>query len=472
MPSKTPSPAAAGSKVLRLMPSVDECLGALGGEQVLGGLNRALIVEAVRAAQTALREQASAGRLEGELTRADILGRIVTAARGSLLQEPSAWQPLINATGVVIHTNLGRALLAEAAAEAVARAAREPINLEFDLATGSRGDRDRLVEDDLRALCGAPAATVVNNNAAAVLLALDTLARGREVIVSRGELIEIGGSFRIPDVMEKSGARLREVGTTNRTHLKDYAQAIGPETALLLKVHPSNYRVVGFTAAVELRELCELGHRQGIAVMEDLGSGALIDLRPLGLKYEPVVRERIAAGADLVCFSGDKLLGGPQAGILVGRSDLIERIKANPLKRALRCDKLTLVALAATLQLYRRAAEPAREIPTLRFLSRGVEELESCAQQACAILRQRLDSEFTITVAASTSEVGSGSMPGEELETRVLRITHPRFSPQRLAAWFRAARPPVIGRIHEDGFQLDLRTIDDPTRLAIELPPL
>jgi len=470
--SKAQVPPAPRSSALRLMPSVDECLNALAGEPALSAVNRARIVEAVRAAQTALREQASAGHLERDLPRAAMVARIVSEARGRLLDQTASWQPVINATGVVIHTNLGRALLAEAAAEAVARAAREPIDLEFDLASGSRGDRDRLVEEDLRALCGAPAATVVNNNAAAVLLALDTLARGREVIVSRGELIEIGGSFRIPDVMEKSGARLREVGTTNRTHLKDYAQAIGPDTALMLKVHPSNYRVVGFTAAVELRELCELGRRQGIAVMEDLGSGALIDLRPLGLKYEPVVQERIAAGADLVCFSGDKLLGGPQAGILVGRSDLIERIKANPLKRALRCDKLTLVALAATLQLYRWAAEPAHELPSLRFLSRGAEELESCAQQACAILRQRLDSEFTITVAPSTSEVGSGSMPGEELPTRVLRITHPHYSPQRIAAWFRSARPPVIGRIQEGAFQLDVRTIDDPARLAIELPPL
>jgi L-seryl-tRNA(Ser) seleniumtransferase len=472
MPSRPQAPPATGSGALRLMPSVDECLNALESEPALSEVKRARLVEAVRAAQTAIRAQASAGQLEGGFTRAAILARIVDDARRRLLDHPVAWQPVINATGVVIHTNLGRALLAEVAAEAVARAAREPIDLEFDLASGSRGDRDRLVEEELCALCGAPAATVVNNNAAAVLLALDTLARGREVIVSRGELIEIGGSFRIPDVMEKSGARLREVGTTNRTHLKDYAQAIGPETALLLKVHPSNYRVVGFTAAVELRELCELGRREGIAVMEDLGSGALLDLRPLGLKYEPVVQERIAAGADLVCFSGDKLLGGPQAGILVGRSDLIQRLKANPLKRALRCDKLTLVALAATLRLYRWAAQPARELPTLRFLARTVEELESCAQQASTILHQRLDNEFTITVAASTSEVGSGSMPGEELPTRVLRITHPRHSSQRIAAWFRGARPPIIGRIQEGAFQLDLRTIEDPEVLAVTLPPL
>jgi len=268
-------------------------------------------------------------------------------------------------------------------------------------------------------------------------------------------------------VMAKSGARLREVGTTNRTHLRDYAAAIDAQTALLLKVHPSNYRVVGFTAAVTLEELCALGRQRGVPVMEDLGSGALVDLQPYGLRHEPVVAARLAAGADLVTFSGDKLLGGPQAGILVGKRELIAAIKRNPLKRALRCDKLTLAALSATLRLYLRAADLPGALPTLRFLSRKVEELETIAQQARALLSDRLEPGFTIAVAAATSQAGSGSLPGDELETRVLRISHPKLSAQRVAAMFRAAKPPVIGRIHDGVFQLDMRTIEDPGALAV-----
>jgi L-seryl-tRNA(Ser) seleniumtransferase len=358
-------------------------------------------------------------------------------------------------------------LLAEPAIEAVMRAARSPVNLEYDLESGGRGDRDALVEEELCALTGAEAATVVNNNAAAVLLALNSIALGREVIVSRGELIEIGGSFRIPDVMERSGARLREVGTTNRTHASDYASAIGPDTAMLLKVHPSNYRIVGFTAEVSLSEMVQIGSEHNLPVMEDLGSGALIDMALYGLPREPMVAARVAAGAGLVTFSGDKLLGGPQAGLIVGRRDLVERLKANPLRRALRCDKLTLAALAATLRLYLRSSDLGADLPTLRLLQRTAAELENMALRAREILTERLGPDFTIEVVVSASEIGSGALPAAEIESRALRITHREHSPDSIAALFRHARPPVIGRITDGAFQLDLRTVEDPAALAV-----
>ena len=287
------------------------------------------------------------------------------------------------------------------------------------------------------ALTGAEAATVVNNNAAAVLLLLNSLAAGREVVVSRGELIEIGGSFRLPDVMAHSGARLREVGTTNRTHPADYESAIGPDTALLLKVHPSNYRVVGFTAEVGLAELVEIGRRHKIDVVEDLGAGALIDLGRLGLPHEPMVAERIAAGAALVTFSGDKLIGGPQAGIAVGRRELVERMRGNALRRALRCDKLTLAALEATLRLYLRSGDLAATLPTLRYLSRTAGELELIAERARGILAERLGGGFGLEVVPALSQIGSGAQPTEQIPSRAVRVTHPELAPEAIAAMFR-----------------------------------
>ncbi len=457
------------AKALRLMPSVDECLRALPA-QSQNKFNRNYLTSVIRAVQDGLRDAIAVGSEQPAGSREAIVREVVRRAEERLAADGPAWRPVINATGVVIHTNLGRAMLAQDAVDAISLAARSPITLEYDLETGGRGERDRIVEDDLCALTGAQAATVVNNNAAAVLLALNTLAEGREVIVSRGELIEIGGSFRIPDVMRKSGARLREVGTTNRTHLPDYAGAIGPETALLLKVHPSNYRVIGFTAAVPIGELCRLAAEHGLDVMEDLGSGALVDLRRFGLHHEPVVKERIEAGADLVTFSGDKLLGGPQAGIIVGRRELIERIRSNPLKRALRCDKLTLAALSATLRLYLRAADLVQTLPVLRLLTRSPRELEIVANRAREILTQRLGEGFSIAVAPSTSEIGSGAMPGGEIETRVLAITHPAHSAETLAAMFRRADPAIIGRITDGAFTLDMRTIEDPAVLAASFP--
>jgi len=392
---------------------------------------------------------------------------IVRAAERAVAADEARLYPVVNATGVVLHTNLGRAILAEAAIEAVEVAARSAVNLEYDLETGGRGDRDSIVEDEICALTGAEAATVVNNNAAAVVLALNSLAEGREVVVSRGEMIEIGGSFRLPDVMAKSGALLKEVGTTNRTHRSDYADAIGPATALLLKVHPSNYRVVGFTSEVSLEELVEIGRERGVEVMEDLGSGALIDLEEFGIAREPVVRERVAAGAGIVTFSGDKLLGGPQAGIIVGRRALVERIKRNPLKRALRSDKLTIAALSATLRIYLRSKDIGSELPTLRILGRSKSEIAAMAPRAREILVERLGAEYRVEIVDATSQVGSGAMPVKELDTVALRVTHPLESANAIASMFRRAR--IIGRIVDDSFQLDLRTVEDPALFSVEL---
>jgi L-seryl-tRNA(Ser) seleniumtransferase len=466
------SVAVAGRKavLLRTLPSIDECLRAAESGDSFAEFSRSYLKLMVQRAQAELREAVARGSATVPESRAAMIDEVLRRAESAISSDEPRLKTVVNATGVVLHTNLGRAQLAEQAIEAIEQAARSAVNLEYDLETGERGDRDDLIEADLCALTGAEAATVVNNNAAAVLLALNSLAEGREVIVSRGELIEIGGSFRLPEVMARSGARLREAGTTNRTHPRDYEHAISSETALLLKVHPSNYRVIGFTAQVSLEQLVDIGHARGIEVVEDLGSGALVDLSTYGLPREPVVSERIAAGAGLVTFSGDKLLGGPQAGVVVGKRELVAKLKSNPLKRALRCDKLILAALSATLRLYLRSSDLAAQLPTLRLLRRPVGELELVAQRAKAILIERLGAEFQIDIAASTSQIGSGSLPTEEIETRALRVIHPKLSANAISALFRHARPPIIGRIKDDGFQLDLRTVEDPAVLAAVFP--
>lgn len=448
-------PAAA---LLRLLPSVERVMADPRMEAMLARTNRPFLVDTVRIALADLR----AGIVRGERTGADAgeLLDAVVARVGAELSSKSTVRTVINATGVVLHTNLGRAQLAEAAAEAAAAAARSAVALEYDLERGARGERDGLVEPLLCQLTGAEAATVVNNNAAALLLALNTLAEGREVIVSRGELIEIGGSFRLPEVMAKSGAVLREVGTTNRTHLRDYERAVGAQTGLLLKVHTSNYRIVGFSASVSLEALVALGRETGVPVMEDLGSGALLDLGRFGLPREPVVAESIGAGADLVSFSGDKLLGGPQAGILVGRGEIIERLRKNPLRRAIRPCKLTLSALAATLDLYLRSADIVSDLPTLRGLCRPVGELRELAAQAAALLSRALGDGFTVRVEDSTVEAGSGSLPTESIPSVVVSITSQEMSVDTIAGRFRRANPPIIGRIQEGRFLLDVRLID------------
>ena len=394
----------------------------------------------------------------------------IWARTGERLCAPTGLVPVVNASGIGLHTNLGRAPLASAAITAVVAAARGAVNLEVDLLSGKRGERDDHVRDDLRALTGAEDALVVNNNAAAVLLVVNTFALGKEAIVSRGELVEIGGSFRLPEVMVRSGARLREVGTTNRTYIDDYRAAIGSDTGLLLRVHTSNFRIVGFTTAPSLADLVALGRESKVPVADDLGSGSLIDLTTFGLPAEPMVRDHVAAGADLVMFSGDKLLGGPQAGIIVGRRDLLAQVARNPLRRALRCDKLTLAALGATLRLYRDAPDLPVVLPVLRWLTRPIAEMNAIGVVAAERLRRRLGAEYQIELVDADAEVGSGAVPAQPLPSRALAITHPQASPDTLAARFRAATPSIIGRVHDDRFLLDLRGIYDPAHLDAEIP--
>ena len=442
--------------LLRTLPAVEKLLTAPALSPLLRRYNRSYVTDTVRAVLTAVRQEILAGALTAPVEEAEVVRRV---AAGIAREDHSPLRSVVNATGTVLHTNLGRALLAKAAIDEVVRAAATPVTLEYDLIEGGRGDRDEVIEADLLALTGAEGATVVNNNAAAVLLALNTLADGKEAVVSRGELIEIGGSFRIPDVMRKSGVCLREVGTTNRTHVQDYAGAITAQTGVLLKVHPSNYRIIGFTSAVDLEELVALGRMHHVPVLEDLGAGALIDLSLYGLPKEPVVAERVAKGADVVTFSGDKLLGGPQAGLIVGRKEGITRIKQNPLKRALRPGKLTLAALSATLRLYRRSPELVAELPTLRWLTRPRAEMDAVAAQALPLLQARLGEGCSLTVEDGRAQIGSGTLPEEELSSRVIAIRHAQLSGEKIAARFRASNPPILGRIHEGAFLLDLRGI-------------
>ena len=367
----------------------------------------------------------------------------------------------INATGVVVHTNLGRSLLADEAIANLQIIAGRYSNLEFDISAGKRGSRYRAVEDILCEITGAQAAMVVNNNAAAVLLCLDTLTKGKEVVVSRGELVEIGGSFRIPDVMAKTGAILKEVGTTNRTHLKDYALAIQESTGLLLKVHTSNYRVTGFTASVSLSDLVSLGKSRGVAVMEDLGSGTLVDFSRYGMQKEPTVQESVASGADIITFSGDKLLGGPQAGIILGTGAILDSIKQNPLTRALRIDKLTLAALESTLRLYRDPEKAIQAIPTLRMLTLPMKEIQNRADRLCALLSDTVDLRLSLTQHALSSRAGGGSLPLLDIPTVCVGMQVAGLSTHAVESFFRHNTPPVIGRIEADVFLMDVRTLQD-----------
>jgi L-seryl-tRNA(Ser) seleniumtransferase len=368
---------------------------------------------------------------------------------------------VINLTGTLLHTNLGRAPLSEAAREAIRRACG-PVNLEYDLAAGRRGDRDGLVEQLLCRLTGAEAATVVNNNAAAVFLALDTLASRKRVAVSRGELVEIGDSFRMPDIIRKSGCRLLEVGTTNRTHLEDYRRALEAGAQLLLKVHTSNYRIEGFVHSVPLPELARLGRERGVPVIADLGSGALASMARWGLSEEPTVREAIDAGADLVTFSGDKLLGGPQAGLIVGRGEWVRRIKRNPIRRALRCDKLRLAALEATLQAFLAPQALGRELPAYRLISRSLEEIDALAARVRGAFEAWAAGRARVEIVSGTSEVGSGALPGDTLPTRLVALAPLGGGAEALSRALRCLSPPVIGRIHGGKVLLDLRGLLEP----------
>jgi L-seryl-tRNA(Ser) seleniumtransferase len=397
-------------------------------------------------------------------------------ARLDLETRPRA-RPVFNLTGIVLHTNLGRALLADAAVEAAVAAMRQAIALEFDLDAGRRGERDALIRGLLCELSGAEDATVVNNNAAAVLLVLNTLAKGREAVVSRGELIEIGGAFRMPDIMARAGAKLVEVGTTNRTHLNDYAAALGERTALVLKVHPSNYRIEGFTAAVPARDLAALAHGRDVPLVNDLGSGTLVDLARFGLSHEPTVAEAVAQGADVVTFSGDKLLGGPQAGFVVGRKDLIARINRNPLKRALRIDKIRLAAIEATLRLYHDPDRLPQLLPTLRQLARPQADIAALARRLAAPVAAAVGSAFVVAVIDCASEIGSGALPRETIPSAGLAI---RPAGTRgggralaaLAAAFRRLATPVIGRLDAAALVFDLRCLEDEPGFVANLAGL
>ncbi|MDB5488625.1 MAG: L-seryl-tRNA(Sec) selenium transferase [Reyranella sp.] len=422
---------------------------------------RPLVVEALRAWVDAKRGSA-------EVADEAACALWCAARLGSLLQ-PSQ-RRVFNLTGTVLHTNLGRAVLAEEAIAAAVEAMRSPTTLEYDLEGGARGERDDHIAPWLCRLTGAEAATAVNNNAAAVLLVLSELAAGREVIVSRGELIEIGGAFRIPDIMARAGCRLVEVGTTNRTHLKDYAAAIGPDTAAIMKVHPSNYAIQGFTKSVAAAELVSLAREKGVVLIEDLGSGTLADLETWGLPHEPTAREAVAAGVDVVTFSGDKLLGGPQAGLLVGRKQLIERIARNPMKRALRLDKVRLAALEATLRLYGDPARLASRLPTIRALARPAAEIRSVAERLLPIVQAALGARAKVSVADVRGQIGSGALPVDLLPSFALAIKAKGLD--GIADIFRRLPIPVIGRIGDGTLYFDLRTLDDEAAFTAQLDRL
>jgi L-seryl-tRNA(Ser) seleniumtransferase len=440
----------------RDLPSVDAVLRTAPAATI-ERFGREATVDAIRDAIAAARDGNGSTSLTAEEAAGAALVRLEAQDRPRLV-------PVFNLTGIVLHTNLGRAQLAEEAIAAATMAMRDAVTLELDLATGRRGERDDVVRDLLAELTGAEDATVVNNNAAAVLLVLNTLAKGRAAIVSRGELIEIGGAFRMPEIMSRAGAKLLEVGTTNRTHLRDYEDAVGAKTGLVLKVHTSNYRVEGFASAVPTRELGTLARSRNVPLVEDLGSGSLLDLRRFGLPREPTVADAVAAGADLATFSGDKLLGGPQAGFIVGRRDLVQRINRNPLKRALRIDKMRLAAIEATLKLYRDPDRLAARLPTLRALTRKREDIEASARRLAPDVAARLGPEFEVEVVACASQVGSGAVPVETLPSAglALRPVSKRGGRalSRLASALRRLPTPVIGRIADGALLLDLRTLE------------
>ncbi|MDB5655333.1 MAG: L-seryl-tRNA(Sec) selenium transferase [Tardiphaga sp.] len=454
---------------LRRLPSVDEVLRTAAAVEAVARFGRQAVVGAVRRVLSDIRtREAVAGEPDDVI--AEVVRQLEQRAKPNL-------RSVFNLTGTVLHTNLGRALLAEPAIKAATAAMRSAVALEFDLDSGGRGERDDHLRELLCELTGAEDATTVNNNAAAVLLVLNTLALRREAIVSRGELIEIGGAFRLPEIMSRAGTRLVEVGTTNRTHDRDYIDAIGPKTGMLFKVHTSNYRIEGFTKEVGARELAVIAAEHKVPLVHDLGSGTLVDLVPFGLAHEPTVAEAIADGADLVTFSGDKLLGGPQAGFIVGRRDLIAAINRNPMKRALRVDKVRIAALEATLRLYRNPDRLAQELPTFRLLSQQAPEIEARARRVLPMLQASVGVAFAVEVIGCASQVGSGALPTVTLPSAGLAI-RPVTSRgagrllKRLAARLRALDVPVIGRVEDQALILDLRCLDDEAGLAAVLARL
>jgi len=448
-------------ELLKRIPAVGRILSSPMLAEITGAYPRNLVLKAVHQVLEGLRDHIEAGRplqdasiftMDRILDR--VIGRLRTLGASSL-------RPLINATGVVVHTNLGRSILAESALSRFRSIAGGYSNLEYDLDKGKRGSRFSHVEGILKELTSADAAMVVNNNAAAVLVCLETLARGREVVVSRGQLVEIGGSFRIPDVMRKSGAKMIEVGTTNKTHLKDYEEVIGSETALLMRVHQSNFQVVGFTKQVDAVDLVNLGRKYGIPVLEDLGSGCLVDFSRYGILKEPTVQEVLAQGVDLVTFSGDKMLGGPQAGIILGRKNLVEAIRRNQLSRALRIDKLTLAALEGTLRLYRDERAAVREIPTLKMIIQPYKEIRTKARRLLRMIGPLNGGKFEMDLVDGNSRVGGGALPLAAMPTRLLALIPQELSAKQIEEGLRASDPPIIVRVERDRVLLDLRTIQD-----------
>ena len=455
---------------LRNIPSVDDVLKTATLAAAIDRFGRQAAVSALRAVIETVRAARREGR-ERSAGEADIANETVAQLEA---EEMPNIRAVFNLTGTILHTNLGRAMLAETAIAAATLAMREAVALEFDLDSGQRGERDELLRSLICQLTGAEDATVINNNAAAVLLVLNTLGQRRETIVSRGELIEIGGAFRLPEIMARAGTKLFEVGTTNRTHLKDYAAAIGPKTGLVLKVHTSNYRIEGFTAEVPARELAALTRERGIPLVHDLGSGTLVDLSAYGLSKEPTVAEVVADGADLVTFSGDKLLGGPQAGFVVGRKELIALINRNPMKRALRVDKIRLAAIEATLRLYRDPERLSARLPTLRFIARPSDDIDALAQRLLPRIANAVGLGFRSEVTNCASEVGSGSLPQQMIPSAgiAIRPATPRGAGRALmalAAAFRQLPVPVIGRIADNALILDLRCLEDEAGFARNL---
>jgi len=449
------------NKLLRTLPGVDRILEWFKADPYFSDVPRSIQVDTARSAIEALRTKILDPQVElpgdmfsGSSILKQIKGQIVSAMTPNLKQ-------VINASGVVIHTNLGRSLLADEALKNIQKIAAGYSNLEFDLTSGKRGSRYSSVEDLLCEISGAQAAMAVNNNAGAVLLCLETIARGKNVIVSRGELVEIGGSFRIPDVMSKSGAVLKEVGTTNRTHLRDYENAIDENTGLLLKVHTSNYSVVGFTAGVSLTELVALGAQHQVPVMEDLGSGSFVDLSKYGLSKEPTVQDSVSTGVDVVTFSGDKLLGGPQAGVIAGMTEMLQKIKQNPITRALRIDKLTLAALESTLRLYRDEADALSRIPTLKMLTMPLQIIQGKAERFMALLNDLKNERLHVQTFNANSRAGGGSLPLLQLPSRCVGVKIEDISANRIDRWMREHTPAVIGRIEDDFFMMDVRTIQE-----------
>lgn len=446
-------------ELLKNLPGVDHLLERMRTDPRFDGVPRSVRLAGAREAIEEIRASILRGDPDSAASLVQDAGALEKACRIAEKRMALNLHPLVNATGVIVHTNLGRSRLAAAAISNLEAIGAGYSNLEFDLASGKRGSRYSAVEDLICEISGAEAAMAVNNNAGGVLLCLDTLAKGKKVVVSRGELVEIGGSFRIPDVMAKSGALLTEVGATNRTHARDYETAIDSETALLLKVHTSNFSVVGFTKSLSLKELVAMGRQHRLPVMEDLGSGTFVDFSKYGGINEPTVQESIAAGLDVVTFSGDKLLGGPQAGIIAGSKAILDRIKQNPLTRALRIDKLTLAALESTLRLYRDEKQAVEEIPTLKMLTAAPEILEEKAGRLAAMLERTAGEHFDVRTIGGTSRAGGGAMPLADLPTTCVGVEPKGMSVNRLERLLRGGRPAVIGRIEADLFILDVRTV-------------